>query len=357
MATQQGEKTEKPTPKRLRDARERGQVPRSRDLAAALSLGVATLSLGWFGAWMLSLLASRIGAAFRAMGDQARSGLEPTAVAGVIWANLGYLALLAGPVALLAAGASVLTSVTQTGWAMSPKALEIQWNRVNPANGFKRLGVKQALPELVKALIGMAAIGGLGYVLVRDFSSGATLAVGMTPVEIGRYGWDQVWTLLWRASLVFGILAGGDYALQYWRVMSELKMSRQDVRDEAKLNEGSPEIKARVRRIQRDMTRRRMLHAVKTATVVVTNPTHIAVALEYRRAEMTAPKIVAMGGDHMAAKIRAVAREHGVPIVENVTLARALYASAEVGDTIPAALFGAVAEVLAYLVRIKQLVL
>jgi flagellar biosynthetic protein FlhB len=134
-------------------------------------------------------------------------------------------------------------------------------------------------------------------------------------------------------------------------------MTRQEVRDEAKLNEGSPEIKARVRRVQREMSRRRMLQAVKTATVVVTNPTHFAVALEYRRSEMVAPRVVAKGQDHMAARIRALAREHGVPIVENVTLARALHKSAEIGDTIPAALFGAVAEVLAYLVRIKQLVL
>jgi flagellar biosynthetic protein FlhB len=291
------------------------------------------------------------------MADQARSGLEPGAVSGVIWANLGSLALIAGPPALLAAGASVMTSVAQTGWAISPKALEIKWDRVSPAAGFKKLSFKQALPELVKALIGMAAIGGLGYVLIRDFTAGATLAVGMSPTELARWGWEQVWSLLWRASLVFGILAAGDYALQHWRLMSQLKMSRQEVRDEAKLNEGSPETKARVRRVQRDMTRKRMLQAVKTATVVITNPTHIAVALEYRRAEMTAPKIVAMGGDHMAARIRAVAREHGVPIVENVALARALYKSADVGDTIPGALFGAVAEVLAYLVRLKQLVL
>jgi len=134
-------------------------------------------------------------------------------------------------------------------------------------------------------------------------------------------------------------------------------MTRQEVRDEARMSEGNPEMKARVRRVQREMNRSRMLKAVPQATVVITNPTHFAVALEYRRQEMSAPKVVAKGQDLMAARIRKIAREHGVPIVENVTLARALYKNVDIGDTIPGSLFGAVADVLAYLVRIKQLVL
>jgi flagellar biosynthetic protein FlhB len=134
-------------------------------------------------------------------------------------------------------------------------------------------------------------------------------------------------------------------------------MSRQEIKDEFKANEGNPEIKARVRRIQREMTRRRMLQAVKKATVIITNPTHFAVAISYRRAEMSAPVVVAKGKDLMAARIRKIAAKHGVPIVENVALARAIYKEAEIGDAIPSALFGAVAEVLAYLVRLKQLVL
>jgi flagellar biosynthesis protein FlhB len=357
MAGHQGDKTEKPTSKKLKDARERGQVSRSRDLAAALSLAAVTLSLGWLGVRMLGILTDRLGAGIRSIGDQARTGVDPGAISGLIWSNLGFLALVAGPPAALAAGVSVMTSVAQTGWAVSPKALKLHWDRLSPSSGLSRLGIKQALPELAKALIGMAAIGAVGYVLVNDFTASATSAVGMTPGEIALFAWDRLWTLLWRASLVLAILAGGDYALQHWRLMSQLKMTRQEVRDEAKLNEGSPEIKARVRKVQREMNRRRMLQAVKTATVVITNPTHISVALEYRRTEMVAPRIVAMGQDHMAARIRAIAREHGVPIVENVALARALHKDADVGDTIPAPLFGAVAEVLAYLVRLKQLVL
>jgi flagellar biosynthetic protein FlhB len=357
MAGNQGDRTEKPTPKRLKDARERGQVSRSRDLAAALSLAAVTVTLGWFGARMLSMLHDRLAGTLGTLGDHARGVVEGPALASLIWANVGVLAVVAGPIALIAAGVTVATSVAQTGWALSPKALGFHWERLNPSTGFARLGFKQALPELAKSLLGMLVIGAVGYVLIRNFTAEATGAAGMAPAELARFGWDRLWTLLWRASLAFALLAGGDYALQHWRLMSQLRMTRQEVRDEAKRNEGSPEIKARVRRIQREMSRRRMLAAVKTATVVVTNPTHFAVALEYRRSEMVAPRVVAKGADHMAARIRALAREHGVPIVENVTLARALHKGAEVGDTIPAALFGAVAEVLAYLVRIKQLVL
>jgi flagellar biosynthetic protein FlhB len=145
--------------------------------------------------------------------------------------------------------------------------------------------------------------------------------------------------------------------VQRQKTLKQLRMTKQEVRDEMRSMEGSPEIKARVRRIQREMTRRRMLAATKGATVVITNPSHYAVALEYRRTGMAAPVVVAKGQDQMALRIRKVARDHGVPIVENVQLARALYASADVGDVIPGALFEAVAEVLAYLVRLKQVVL
>jgi len=176
-------------------------------------------------------------------------------------------------------------------------------------------------------------------------------------MESARAGWAQLWTLLWRASLALMALGVADYGWQRFRWFSDLKMTRQEMRDEAKQNEVSPEIKGRVRKIQRDIARNRMLKAVETATVVITNPTHFAVALEYRRGEMSAPVVVAKGQDHVAARIRTIAREHGVPIVENVTLARALYKAADLGDSIPADLFGAVAEVLAYLVRLKQLML
>jgi flagellar biosynthetic protein FlhB len=357
MASSTGERTEKPTTKRVKDARERGQVARSRDLSAAVSLAAMTLAVGWLGVRMAAAVSERLVLGLSTFGNQARAGVEPTALASLIWSDAGLLVQVAGPPALLGAAASVLASVAQVGWSYSPKALQWNWGRLSPQTGFKRLLPIQAGPELAKALLGMACIGAVCWIGVRSLYADAPRLMAMMPIEAARFGWDRLWSLLWRASLALAALAVGDYMVQRWRLMSDLKMTRQEVRDESRLNEGNPEIKARVRRIQRDMARRRMLSAVKTATVVITNPTHFAVALEYRRAEMAAPVVVAKGQDALAARIRAAAREHGVPTVENVSLARALYKSADVGDTIPAPLFGAVAEVLAYLVRLKQLVL
>jgi flagellar biosynthetic protein FlhB len=174
--------------------------------------------------------------------------------------------------------------------------------------------------------------------------------MGMTTTEIGRAGWDRAWALLWRAGLALAVLAGADYAVQRWRWLSQLKMTRQEVRDELKASEGNPEIKARVRRVQREMSRRRMLGAVKAATVVITNPTHFAVALRYARS-LPAPQVVAKGVDHVAHRIIATARESGVEVVPSPPLARSLYAAAEVGQYIPADAFGAVAEILAHVYR------
>ncbi|MEO7191691.1 MAG: EscU/YscU/HrcU family type III secretion system export apparatus switch protein [Vicinamibacterales bacterium] len=352
-----GERTEKPTAKRLKEAREKGQVARSRDLSASLSLAGVTLALGWFALRLATLVSERLATGLATLSDQAHVQIVPAGLAGLIWADAGLLARTVGPPAMVAAAVSVAASVAQVGWSYSPKALQLNWGRLSPSQGFSRFAPLQTLPELGKALIGMTAVGALCYFFVREFYDNAPFLMAMSPLEAVRFGWQRVWSLLWRSSLALTALAGLDYLVHYFRTMSQLKMTRNEVRDEAKSQEGNPEIKARVRRIQRDMARRRMLHAVKTATVVVTNPTHFAVALTYRREDMSAPVLVAKGQDELAARIRAMARAHNVPLVENVALARALYKSAEVGEAIPAALFGAVAEVLAYLVRLKQLIL
>ncbi|MEZ5316928.1 MAG: EscU/YscU/HrcU family type III secretion system export apparatus switch protein [Vicinamibacterales bacterium] len=357
MASQGGgERHEKPTSKRIKDAREKGQVARSRDLSGALSLFGVTLALAWFGGTMIANATWRMQAAFTTAGDQARATLEPSYIASTFRADGWLLCVILGPPVVAAALFSMAGSFAQIGFAFSPKALHVNWNRLNPSSGFARLGPKQALPELVKAFVGIAAVGSVAWLFLWQFTPLAVGLTGMHPVDAAAYGWDRLWTLLWRACLVLAFLAGADYGLQYWRWYDQLKMTRQEVRDEARLQEGSPEIKARVRRAQREMSQRRMLQAVKTATVVVTNPTHFAVALD-TGAPRWSRRSWWPRGDLMAAKIREVAARHGVPIVENVTLARALHAGVEVGETIPAALFGAVAEVLAYSVRLKQLVL
>jgi flagellar biosynthetic protein FlhB len=355
--SQQGDRTEKPTVKRKRDARERGQVARSRDLASAVSLVAVTLALGWLGARMVGLVSNRLAASFTHLGTDAHATLTSATLSGTLWADLGLLAAVAGPPAVIAGVVSIAASLAQTGWAISPKALRLNWGRLSLSTGFGKFAPMQATAELLKALAGLAAVTVVCYALVRELIEQAPRMAALMPVDIGVYGWAQLRGLLWRASLTLAVLAGADYGLQYYRWYSQVKMTRQEVKDEFRANDGNPEIKARVRRVQREMTRRRMLTAVKTATVVITNPTHFAVALTYRRGEMSAPVVVAKGQDLMAARIKKIAAKHGVPAVENVTLARALYKGAEIGDAIPGELFGAVAEVLAYLVRLKQIVL
>jgi flagellar biosynthetic protein FlhB len=357
MASYAGDRTEKPTARKLKDSREKGQVARSRDLSSALSLAAVTLALGWFGAGLYATVSARLVAALRGLGDRPLATLESTGLTTLLWADAWRFTMVAGPLVLIAGFVSIGAGVAQVGWTPAPKAVEFNWDRLNPATGLARLLPKQAGPELVKALIGLTVLGAVCYVFVRQCFDVAPGLTAVTPSAAIRIGWNQVSSLLWRASLTLLVLGGADYGLQRWRWYDQVKMTRQEVRDDARQQDGSPEIKARVRKVQREMNRRRMLQAVKSATVVITNPTHYAVAIEYRRRDMVAPIVVAKGQDQIAARIRAIAREHGVPIVENVVLARALYKGAEIGDAIPAALFGAVAEVLAYLVRLKQLIL
>lgn len=352
-----GERTEKPSARRLKDARERGQIARSPDLGPAISLVAVTLSLGWFGAQMVTLVAARMASGLATLGDHARTGADGAAIATQLVGDAGLLVRVAGPPAVVAGLVAAFVGLAQGGFAPTPKAFNVSWSRLSLSNGLAKFRPLQSIPQLLKSVIGMTTVGTVAYLLIRPWFDEAPGLVGMTPIESFRLGWSHLWTLLWRTSLTLMVLASTDYAWQRWRWFSDLKMTRQEVRDEARQNEGNPEVKGRVRKVQRAMARHRMLKAVETSTVVITNPTHFAVALEYRRSEMTAPVVVAKGADHMAARIRAVAREHGVPIVENVTLARALYKAADLGDTIPADLFGAVAEVLAYLVRLKQLML
>jgi flagellar biosynthetic protein FlhB len=351
------DKTEKPSAKRLKEARERGQVARSKDLAAAAALVAGTIAMAWLGPALLHKLTTRLALGLRLVGDNARMQLGPDTVSSLVWSDGTLLAVVVGPLALTAAGVALFAQISQSGFVFAKDALALKWDRLSPANGLQRLGWSQAGLELMRSMVAVIVIAFLGYRAVTALFNDAPMLAGMSPAQSAFTAWDHVWRFLWRAGLAMAVLGLLDYGMQYFKLMSQLKMTKQEVKDEAKLSEGNPEIKGRVRRIQYEMSRRRMLAAVKTASVVITNPTHFAVALEYKRGAMAAPRVVAKGADAMAPKIRAAAREHNVPIMENPPLARALHANTEVGDFIPPDLFGAVAEVLAYLIRIKQLVM
>jgi flagellar biosynthetic protein FlhB len=351
------DKTEKPTAKRLNDARERGQIARSRDLALAAASVAATIALARLGGRLVTGMAETVARDLAHLGDAPMKTLTAGDLNGVVIHGAGLIAWLVGPIALCTMVVGVGMHGFQGGWSFAPGALRLNWDRLNPANGVKRFGMMQSGVETVKTLVSVSAIGYLSWHIVDAVMADATRMAWQTPIGAAMLAWQHADSLLWRVAWALAILALGDYALQKYRLMSSLKMTKQEVRDEAKMMEGSPEIKRRVRRAQADMARRRMMQDLARATVVITNPTHYAVALEYRREKMAAPIVLAKGADHIALRIRERARSHGVPIIEHKPLAQTLYRTAEIGQTIPAPLFGAVAEVLAYLVRIKQLML
>jgi len=351
------ERTEQPTAKRLGDARLKGQVARSRDLAMAAASIAATVALAKLGGRLLNGLAEHLASELTHFGDAPLATISAGDVNSRVIQGAGLIALLVGPIAIATMVVGVGALGFQGGWVFAPTALQPNWSKLSPASGLRKLGMKQSGIETLKALISVSVISYLAWRVVGGFIDEAPQLAWLTPFNAAALAWTHGDTLLWRVAWALAILALGDYAIQKYRFISSLKMTKQEVKDELKMMEGSPENKRRVRKAQFAMMRRRMMQDVARATVVITNPTHFAVALEYRRDKMAAPMVLAKGADHIALRIREEARAHGVPIIENKPLAQALYRTAEIGQTIPAPLFGAVAEVLAYLVRIKQLML
>jgi flagellar biosynthetic protein FlhB len=351
------ERTEQPTPKRLKKAREEGQIARSRDLALAAAAVAGTIAAAALGGRLVNGLSVRLAADLSTLDEAALGTLTPGQLQQLAITGGLLIGSLAGPIAIATMAAGVSMHAFQGGWSFAPGALGFKWSRLNPANGAKQFGISRSGVDTLKTLVSVSVIAYLGWSAVQAvLADGASLA-WMSPRDSAARAWTHIEGLLWQVAWALGVLALGDYGLQRYRLMSSLKMTKQEVRQEAKEGEVSAEVKGRVRRIQRELARGRMIKDVARATVVLTNPTHFAVALRYERATMSAPVVLAKGQDHVALRIREEARKHGIPMVENKPLAQTLFKAAEVGETIPAALFNAVAEVLAYLVRAKQVML
>lgn len=350
------ERTEQPTARRLQEARKRGQVVRTKEAGQAASLIAATMALGWLGSSIMTRLGDMVARGLERIAHVSTRAVEPGDITAIAIDGLATLGLTAGPIAFTSALTVLALHGAQGGWVFASEALHIKWNRLNPATGIKRLGISTGGTELARMLVAVAVIGFLAWRLVMKFLATSGELAYVSPFDAAATMWATSATLIKQAALGLLLMACADYLVQRRQLYQSLRMTKQEVKDESRLIDGNPEIKARVRKIQREMVRRRMLTATKRAKVVITNPTHYAVALDYQRG-MSAPVVVAKGQGHLAVRIKAIAAEHGVPMVENVQLARALYSSAEVGEAIPGPLFEAVAEVLAYLIRIKRLVL
>ncbi len=318
---------------------------------------MAVVIFGWVGSLMIETLGESMTVTLSSIGRLGMVALDTEQLTTIGISGLQALALTVAPVALATAVASVAVNTLQSGWVVATEALKVDWSRLNPVSGLKRLGFKEGGFNTVKMLLTVTILAWIGYGIVMEHLADTVRLGRLDYFQAVSSGWENVERLLRQASLALVIVALIDFGVQRWKFMESMKMSKQEVREDNKSTEGNPEIKGRIRKVQREIQRRRMMADVKQATVVITNPTEYAVAIQYERQTMSAPLVLAKGRGFLAMRIKAVAREAGVPIVENVPLAQALYRGAEVGGSIPADLFEAVAGVLAYLVRLKQLVL
>ncbi len=344
-----GERTEEPTAKRLQESREKGQIPRSRELNTLMVLIASVLGLHLLGAGIIEELSSIFRATLQISREEVFDSRAPLVMLKQV---LTDALLMLVPFFALVATVAIFSAIMLGGWSFSVKSLAFKASKMDPIKGIGRMFGAKGLMELVKALAKFFLIATVaGFLLWNQLEE--FLQLGMQTVEVGMAHFVDIlfWVMLILViSLV--VVAALDVPFQLWDHKRQLKMSMQEIKDETKQAEGSPEMKGRIRQMQMEAAQQRMMQDVPTADVVITNPDHYAVALSYNQNESGAPKVVASGVDLVALQIRAIAKEHEVPIVEAPPLARAIYHSAEIGAEIPAGLYVSVAKILAYVYQV-----
>lgn len=346
-----GEKTERATPRRREEARKKGQVAKSNEIVTVVVLALTLLVLR---AWIPNM-AREFQNLFIMLMSFAQGELTQRSAHNLIIQTLLGTAKILLPVLLTAVAAGYLANVMQIGFLFVSEPLRFDPGRISPFKGFKRIFSKRAIAELLKSLLKTCLVG---YAAVSYlWQEMPSLSVLMDlPVIIGLATIGKItFAVCWRVLAILFIMAGADYAYQLYEYEQSLRMSKQEVKEEYKNIEGDPHIKAKIKEKQRQMATRRMMQEVPKSTVVITNPTHIAVAIKYEN-DMAAPMVIAKGQDHIAQRIKELARENQVTVVENKPLAWLLYKRVEIGTYIPADLYQAVAEVIAYVYKLKKIV-
>lgn len=331
--------------------REKGSVAKSRDLASIIGFLGVVFAIKTYG----GTTATQLMTFMRTCLGTTHASEVTTHTLHASAAQVGQVLLVAiAPIVAVALILGVVANICQTGIFFAKKALIPDFNRVNPLQGFKRLFSIPGLVESLKSLMKLAVIGGIAYSTVANGYPEISQTIRKDLVTgIGTVG-DVLYRLAMRTGLFLLVLAAGDYLFQRWSFEKSIRMTKQEVKEETRQQEASPLIRGRIRSRQRQLARRRMMADVPTADVVVTNPTHFAVALKYEVGMMGAPRVVAKGADAVAQRIKDIARENNVPIVENPPLARALFRYVEIGNEIPGDFYAAVAEVLAYVYQVDQ---
>ena len=345
------DKSEEPTEKRIRESREKGQLARSREL------NTVAVTLGGIGGLLASggSLAGSLMAIMQGSFELSRETLLDEGSMVRLLMGSGMIALEAiMPLLIVLLLVSIIGPISLGGWLFSAKAMAPKFSRMNPGPGLKRMFSTKALVELLKALGKFLAVLLVALAVLSAYQDDL-LSIAKQPLDWAMMHSVEVvgWSALWMACGLI-LIAAVDVPFQLWDNKQKLMMTKQEVRDEYKDSEGKPEVKSRIRQLQRDAAQRRMMQAVPEADVVITNPTHFAVALKYDGSKGGAPMLVAKGGDFVALKIREIANEHQVTVLESPALARAVYYSTELDREIPAGLYLAVAQVLAYVYQLRQ---
>lgn len=351
-----GEKTEPATAKRLKEAREEGKVARSREFGAAVDLIVLFLALKIFIGYVGENFTETFQVFYNRIPDLATEGaggFGVVAATRVMSEAVTKTILTMLPFLLIGFAVAVLVSILQVGWKVSGKAMKPKPEKFNPVNGFKRMFSKESLFELVKAVVKIILIFYVAYGEVKDHQNELFIIYDMELMPAMVLVGNIIINTGLKISLVYLIVGIADLIYQKHKFKEEMKMTKQEVKDEYKNTEGDPQIKGRQRQRMREASQRRMMQDVPKADVVITNPTHYAVAVRYDSQVSKAPVVVAKGEDYLALKIKEVAKENNVEIVENKPLARMLYANVDIGAEIPPELYQAVAEVLAMVYNLK----
>ncbi|MCA9132213.1 MAG: EscU/YscU/HrcU family type III secretion system export apparatus switch protein [Planctomycetales bacterium] len=350
MADTGGEKKHDASPHRRQQAREKGQVARSQDLGSALVLLLAVVVLWWWGPQVAGSIAEMMKASF----TQARYwNMDSRAAAGLIAASAQQCLWVLLPIMLSVCGIILVNNWFQLGFLFLPDKLTIDWKRVDPLAGTKRLF---DLPNFARLGFGLMKIALVTLVIVLGlWGQWSTIlhAHTLTAGEIGTLVWNTTMDMCLRTAIVLLLLAILDYGFQWWKMEQDLKMTDEEMREEMKMMNGDPQIMARRRAVQRQLVMNRMQSAVPDADVVITNPTELAIAIQFDPATMPAPVVVAKGAGHIAARIRKTALEAGVPVVERKPLAQALFKNVDLGQVVPVEQYAAVAEVLRYVYQLQ----
>jgi flagellar biosynthetic protein FlhB len=351
VADDQGEKTEEPSPYKLEEARKKGDVASSKELNSVLILSGTFAVLILSSIYMFETIYKYIEWIY---GLEITKAFTEEMGKRILEESFIMMGKCVAPVFLTSMSLGIMAQISQVGILYAPDVLQLKFDRINPQNGFKRIFSKKSIVEVLKGLFKFSIVMGITYYIISGNLLSFNGFLHTDAAEAFSYG--KMFALKLALSIMLGlvIVAIGDFAWEKYAYKEKHRMTKQQVKEENKEREGSPEVKQRIRTIQREMAQKRMMNDIKTADVVVTNPTHISIVIRYNQETMIAPEIVGKGSDHLAMRIREIAKENDIPIVENVPLARALYKTVKVGEGVPRSLYKAVAEILAFVYKLRR---